>query len=60
LLTSKQAQKEIDLLLEKARKHIDEAYVIAKKQEDYIFFNPIEQLFTADEIEDCGWNSSHC
>lgn len=51
-------KQEIDLLLKDARNYIDQAYKIAKENE--IYFNPIESLFDADEIEDCGWNSSHC
>ncbi len=60
MLTEKQAQKAIDKKLEEARKFIDEAYKIAKEYEEYIYFNPIAQLFTESEIEDYGWNSSHC
>lgn len=60
MLTEKQAQKAIDKKLEVARKYIDEAYKIAKEHEEYLYFNPIVQLFTESEIEDCGWDSSHC
>ena len=56
----KKAQKAIDKKLEEARKFIDEAYKIAKEYEEYIYFNPIAQLFSESEIEDCGWDSSHC
>lgn len=60
MLTEKQAQKAIDKKLEEARKYIDEAYKIAKEYEERIYFNPIAQLFSESEIEDCGWDSSHC
>lgn len=60
MLTEKKAQKAIDKKLEEARKFIDEAYKIAKEYEEYIYFNPIAQLFSESEIEDCGWDSSHC
>lgn len=55
------SEEVMDLLENKirlARKHIDGAYKIA--EEHNIWFRPIGDLFTEDEIEKQGWDSSSC